>query len=313
MQTPKLNPESAWEMAQKSQSRAMLVLQQGKILFERYAPGWNERLRSPLASGSKSFCGVLAVCAVHDGLFRSLDEPLHETVPEWRDDPKARKITLRHLLSLESGMDPGVIGRNEWLPYEEALKTPIRHEPGTRFAYGPNPFLAFGAILTRKLKTETVESYLNRRILKPLGIQVEWRRTRAGEIALPGGAWATARDWATFGQFVLAKGTWQGKQIVPAQLMDECFRPSQANKAYGLTFWLYPNAPMRTHQTPPLKDFAMAAGMGGQRLYLFFKWQLAIVRLGPVRGANNFRDLPFLNALLGEEWQNPRVNPFKDA
>lgn len=299
---PTLDTEAAWTVAQSSRSQAVLVMLEGKIVFERYANGGRQNLPHALASGSKSFTGLLAVAAVQDGLLSSLDEKVADTLPEWKSDPIKSKVTIRQLLSLESGMAGGSAALDSnWVSYADAASQPIRWQPETRFHYGPYPFLTFGAVLTKKLKGETVEDYLNRRLLEPLGVKALWKKTEAGEIALPGGAAMTARDWATLGQFLIQEGKWKGKQILPAKLLKECYRPAKANPGYGMSFWLTPDtsALIRRGKTTP--DFAMAAGKGGQRLYLLPKQRLIVIRMGPVF-RDDYRDGPFLSALLGKSF-----------
>lgn len=296
-QSPRFDFESAWRVALEFRSYAFLVLHEGVIHFERYANGGQVNRPTGLASGSKSFVGPLALCAVQDGLFRSLDERVAETVPEWRADPRKSRITLRHLLNLTSGLSGSPT--TNWISYEEALSQPARWEPGTHFAYSPIPFLAFGGVLTRKLRSETVESYLNRRLFDPLGIKVSWQTTRggAGEIALPGGANTTAREWATYGQFLLQQGVWQGRKLLPEAALQQCYHATSANPAYGLTFWLNVEPNFNGRGAITRKNFAMAAGLGGQRLYLLFDIATAVVRLGPF-GVPNFQDVTLLKALL---------------
>lgn len=303
LMTPaKLDFEAAWKVASETGSHAVLVMQDGKVVYEKYGNRWAKNLPHALASGSKSFTGLLAVAAVQDGLLSSLDEKVSDTLPEWKQDPKKAKVTVRQLLSLESGMTGGSAALDaNWISYSEAASQPIRFEPETRFFYGPYPFLSFGAVLTKKLKGESVEAYLNRRILEPLGIRAVWKKTQAGEIALPGGAAMTANDWAILGQFLLQNGQWKGKQILPAELLKECYKPAHANPGYGMSFWLTPDtsALYRKGKTKP--NFAMAAGKGGQRLYLLPKQNLVVVRMGPVF-KDDYRDVPFLSALLGESF-----------
>ena len=111
--SPRFDFESAWKVALESRSYAFLVVREGVIRFERYANGGQVNRPEALASGSKSFVGPLALCAIQDGWFRSLDERVAETVPEWRTDPRKSKITLRHLLTLTSGLSGG--GVSNWI------------------------------------------------------------------------------------------------------------------------------------------------------------------------------------------------------
>lgn len=299
---PKLNFEAAWKVAEATKSHAVLVMHEGKIVFERYATGGGRNLPHALASGSKSFTGVLAVAAVQDGLLKSLDEKVSDTLDDWNQDLRKKNITVRQLLSLESGLGGGTAALDaNWIGFAAAAKQPLTADPGTKFQYGPYPFLTFGHLLTKKLKNESVEAYLKRRILDPLGVTVRWRKTQDGEAALPGGAAMTARDWATFGQFLLQEGHWEGKAILPAKLLRECYHPGKANPAYGLSFWLNPNQAALRRSLEPSKDFAMAAGLGGQRLYLLPKDKLVVIRFGPLFG-ENYRDVPFLSSLLGRSF-----------
>lgn len=48
----------------------------------------------------------------------------------------------------------------------------------------------------------------------------------------------TAKDWATFGEFIRRNGDWNGVQVIDKQLLTECFRGTEQNPAYGLTWWL---------------------------------------------------------------------------
>src|SRR5258708_17740761 len=108
------------------------------------------------------------------------------------------------------------------------------HDQGTFLQFGPGPFQIFGEVLTQKLKpkNETVMSYLKRRILDPIGLNVTYWRMDNGQPLLPQGASLTAREWAKFGLFLKNGGKWNGKQIVKKALLDELVIGSAANPAY---------------------------------------------------------------------------------
>jgi len=86
--------------------QAMVVMWDGKIVFESYANGGGKDRLQLLASGTKSFVGVIAVAAVQDGLIR-LDEKVCESLTEWKTDPLKSQITYRQLLTMTSGLTPG--------------------------------------------------------------------------------------------------------------------------------------------------------------------------------------------------------------
>ncbi|MBK6407766.1 MAG: beta-lactamase family protein [Holophagales bacterium] len=153
-----------------------------------------------LASGTKSFSGVMAAAAVKDGLLR-LDERVVDSISEWRVDPRKAKVTVRQLLSLTSGVKTG--GERGRVPtYADAVAAPLADAPGQRFSYGAVPFQVFGEVMRRKLapRGEGPLEYLRRRVLDPIGLSAgRWRRG-GRQPAPPSGAALTARDWAKLGE-----------------------------------------------------------------------------------------------------------------
>ena len=193
--------------------------------------------------------------------------------PEWKGDARKSQITIRQLLTLTSGIAGGEVG--DVPGYREAVRiAEAKFPPGEKFQYGPIPFQCFGELLRRKLepRKETVQAYLHRRLLDPIGLKPSsWRKDADGHPNLPSGALLTAREWAKFGQLVLNKGSWEGNQLVSEKLLVECFQGTKAHPTYGLTFWL--NA---TDERP--RDLVMAAGAGKQKLYLIPSQRLLIVQ-----------------------------------
>jgi CubicO group peptidase (beta-lactamase class C family) len=308
------------------QGISLLVMLDGKVVFEDYPSGGRADRAHELASGTKSFCGVLAAAAIADGHFASWDEKLVLTLPEWQGDPRRSQLTLRHLLSLTSGIPGGAIAR---VPaYADAIASEAVAEPGERFAYGPAPFQIFGECLRRKLaakakageKSEGVLDYLERRVFEPIGLAHGfWRKDKDGHPHLPSGAALAAREWAKFGELVRLDGKWNGKEIVPPKLLDECFTGSRANPAYGLSWWLNRPVDAATLRRVPLlrraqdlvgekhdlaPDLVFAAGAGNQRLYVSRQLKLVVVRqatgilaaLGG--GREDFSDRELLSRLL---------------
>jgi CubicO group peptidase (beta-lactamase class C family) len=272
---------------------SMLVMRGGQVVIEDYPNGGAADRPHETASGTKSFCGIIAAAAVQDRLL-SLDEPAAQTLPEWRDDPLKRRITIRHILSLTSGLETRR-ARGNLLGYEESVGMAALAEPGSRFAYGGDPFQLFGAILTRKLKgREDPVAYLKRRVLDPAGIEFgTWRRGRDDMPTLGSGARLTARNWARFGDLVRLGGRAGDRQLVDPAALAANFTGSPANPAYGLGWWL--NRPMPDAQRqsiPQLRaatdvrpdepafpaDLVFAAGAGKQRLYISRAEQLVVVR-----------------------------------
>lgn len=295
---------------------SMLVMHKGAVVFEAFDNGGGPRVRQWLASGTKSFVGVLAAAAVEDELIQ-WDQRASDVLTEWRDDPDKKDITVRQLLHLTSGLRANPpSGAAFGHSLADAISAPVVTAPGSRFAYGANHFHAFAAVLERVLQRERgigVEEYLNQRILEPLGIDVGWRiRLEEGLPQLAGGGAMTAKDWAVFGEFMRLQGRHGDERIISGELLAECLKGSEPNPAYGLTWWLNADVPAAVFRRIPLlrrelgglleadwipKDLYLAAGAGKQRLYVIPSLELVIVRQGRVAG-RGFSDEEFLRALL---------------
>lgn len=287
--------ERAWRYSERQNGSAMIVMHEGEVIFERYSDGGKETYR-PLASGTKSFSGVAAMMAVDKGIF-NLDEKVSDTITEWKEDPKKSKITVRQLLDLSSGLELARAG--QFSRYSAAVDREGELEPGKTFRYGNTHYHAFGEFLKRKLKEKdmTVADFYDANIMDPLDISTSrWAGWRIGEPDLAGFAVLRAGDWARFGQLVLQGGKWKGKQLVKESSLKECFKPSKANPAYGLTFWLNPDNDAELPEDMPAEgkrflrdnlddvELWMALGAGKNSLYIVPERDLVVVRHGTGQG-----------------------------
>jgi CubicO group peptidase (beta-lactamase class C family) len=306
--------DAARRYSESCGGQAMVVLFDGKIVFESYANGGGKDRLQALASGTKSFVGVVALAAVQDGLIR-LDDRACESLTEWKTDPLKSQITYRHLLTMTSGLTAADRSSPLRLPgWKEIVAKPMTGQPGGQFQYGPYHLCAFAEALQRRLKDETFEKYLERRILQPLGIKLQWRwRCADGNPQVAGGGAMTARDWAVFGELMRQGGTYNGKPIIPKELLTECWQGTKQNPAYGLTWWLKKPVPDSILRQIPIlehemgeivrsdwlpEDLYIAAGAGKQRLYVIPSLKLVIVRQGAFLGSRSFSDTKFLQFLL---------------
>lgn len=269
-------PPDALAYSRKHGAQALIVARGGEISLEEYDDGFERTQSHPLYSGTKSFWGVAAICAVEDGLLE-LDERVAATIDGWSEDPWKRRVTLRMLLSLTAGFGFGGLGVSVPL-YERALAIPLKDEPGSRFTYGGVPLQVFGAVLARKLSDRSPHEYLRERVLVPARVRVaQWRALSDGTQPLPTGASLTAPDWLAYARFVIAQ----------RERFAACFEGSAANARYGLGWWL------GAAGTPP--DLVYASGSAGQALYLVPSLDLAIVRFGK---SSSYRHEAFLKRLF---------------
>lgn len=166
------NYRAAADYSKSVRGLSLLVIRNGKVVFEEYHNGHSSSEKHMLASGTKSFSGVMCAAAIEDGLINSLDEQVSETIVEWKNDRRKSQITIRELLSLTSGIETGPNGRPP--KYSDAVKFDTRFDPGTTFEYGPVPFQIFGEVMRRKLasRNESVLDYLKQRIFVPIGLEI---------------------------------------------------------------------------------------------------------------------------------------------
>ena len=277
-------------------------------MFEDYPNGGARDRAHGLASGTKSFLGIMAAAAVQDRLLL-LDEKAVETLPEWQADAAKRQITIAQILSLTSGLATRR-NRGDLLTYEESIHLPVVAQPGAMFVYGGDPFQLFGAILHRKLRErETPVDYLKRRVLDPVGIEIaSWADGPDGLPRLASGARLTAGHWARYGELVRKDCIVGSRPLVDPGALAANFRGSAANPAYGLGWWLSCSMPdARRADIPQLvnatdvrpedpnlpRDLFLAAGAGQQRLYVSKAERLVVVRQARnIRGGNRGRGDP---------------------
>ncbi len=296
--------------------QTFLVMHNGQILDEAYDNGGAPDRVQLLASGTKGFTGLIGALGAADGLY-ALDEPVSErALTEWRTDNLKSQITYRHLLTMTSGLEE----LNDLAGWTDYLQARAINPPGDVFVYSGDPNI-FGLALERRLGGESVTDYFNRRLFAPLDMtSVRWATNFAdGRPQLSGGAYATARDWAKFGEFVRRSidGSWTGAALIPAPVFDQVLQGSRAHPAYGFYWWLKEPVPSNlaatidannnnqfTRQIKPIideplvpDDFVMLAGAYGQRVYVIPSRRLTVVRNGPAFEVG-FDDREFLTRLL---------------
>ncbi len=301
----------------------MLVMQNGRTVFEHYANGGMRNGRWPIFSGTKSFWGIAALIAAGQGLFR-LDEPVADTITEWKNPTDARRkseITIRQLLSQTDGIEGASRLHRASIRDRDALaiRLPVLAVPGTQFIYGPSHLQIFGELLRRKLNGRSTSSYLQENLLSPLGLRdLEFKKDARGNPLPASGFELTAREWARLGELVLGRGNYHGRQLVSSRLLGQALIGTTANPSYGLTFWLNRQAPNgreidieRELDLPWERanwddvcicraapaDTVIALGSGYQRLFVIPSLNTIIVHQG--RGAR-FSDAHFLRLVLGK-------------
>lgn len=287
-----------------TETRAVIVVHEGDIAAERYAPGYNAETRFVSWSMAKTVTGVLIGLLVTDGLL-SLDESA--PVPAWTrpGDPRG-EITLRQLLQMRSGLthteagDPVyesdevrmlfTDGRDDMAAYAEAQS--LEANPGEKFEYSSNTTVILADIAARTLsnadtpeaRRRAVDDYLRSRLFGPLGMESMVPEYDAAGTLVGGSLMhATARDWAKFGEFLRQGGRVDGVQVVPRRWVEFMVTPSPRAPDYGAQTWLNrPSGSERQSLFPhdaPQSAFAMIGHLG-QYVFVSPSQELTVVRLG---------------------------------
>ncbi|GHV38809.1 serine hydrolase [Spirochaetia bacterium] len=218
----------------------LIVMRHGKRIAEHR---WIPEAPRNVFSVSKSFTSIAVGMAVDEGKL-SLGDKVLEAFPGMVKDPSPRlkALTLEQLLTMTRGH--GEFSRPNSV--EEALNQDLVHEPGELFIYDNGSTFLASAMFTRAAG-KTVRDYLVEKLFRPLGIpDPEWEESDDGYTRGATGLRISTSSMALFGQFLLQRGEWQGKQLVSAGWIDSAGRAQVTTKdshhadydlGYGYCFW----------------------------------------------------------------------------
>jgi CubicO group peptidase (beta-lactamase class C family) len=231
---------SATIAGQYPSARALVLVRGNCILHEYYAYNSPDG-QWPVYSVTKSVLSILVGIAIDKGLLR-LDQKLPELVAEATEgtiDPRAADITLRDLLTMSSGFDPGTstVSSSVWM-----IRRPVKYTPGTHFYYddeGTNLI----AIILRRAVGGNIAEFAKNELFAPLQIdRYYWAVDRDGNLPGYSGLLLTGRDMAKIGLLYLQQGRWRERQVVSeAYVLDSTHKHSEggepANAGYGYLWW----------------------------------------------------------------------------
>ncbi len=264
---------------------AVIVVKDGRIVAERYRPGFGIYSGYRTWSTAKSISSALLAIAAKQGLL-DLDAPV--SIPEWSypGDPR-QAITYKQLLWMSSGLFSG--GPNTNAIYfggqdvvSAATTTPLEAAPGTRWKYANNDTL----LLLRSLRYRLADDLRYLRfpydeLLHPLGMyHTRMEVDHLGNFVGSSQTYTTARDLARFGLLLANDGVWNGKRLLPEGWVKFSSTPAPTRSpvpgqwGYGAQFWLLdqmPGVPSGTFTT---------AGNKGQYVTIVPGHDLVIVRTG---------------------------------
>lgn len=286
----------------KLETTAFLVIKNDSVLFENYYQGSTDTSISNSFSMAKTFVSIITGIALQENKIKSIDQPIGDYLENYNTD-EGRKITIKHLLTMSSGIDfdedyvsPFAYPAKAY--YGSDLKKLTlgykqKDEPGKTFKYlsGNTELLSF---VLEKATGKTISEYLSEKLWIPIGASKDalWNLDHAdGNEKAYCCFISTAKDFARLGKLYLDSGKWNGKQIVPASYVINSVQPADLlrengnkNDLYGYSWWLIPN--YNGHYV------YYARGILGQYILVVPDQKLIIVRLGNKREKVGDEDHP---------------------
>ena len=299
------------DTAKPIRTRAVVVLYDGKLIAEHYAPGFTKGTKLLGWSMTKSVTGALIGLLVKQGKL-NIDKPA--PVPEWNDvnDPR-HAITIRNLLHQSSGLNfledyskssdgTDMLLKKADMGAYTALH-PLKDKPGTAFCYTSGNTSILSRIVKHAVGEKKYHAFPYDSLFYKLGMySVVWEPDGSGTFVGSSYMYATARDWARFGLLYFNKGVYNKQRILNEDWIQQTSTPAPMvmQGEYGLHFWLNAgaknNTSDRTNPHAP-RDLFYLDGYEGQRVYIIPSKKLVLVRLGLTQH-RNFNDDAFLAAVI---------------
>ena len=283
-------------LSSKSKTQGVLIIQNDSIVYEKY---WGDISSDRLAtvfSVSKSITSLACGIAVDDGFIRNIDDAVTDYLPELKKkDPMWQKLTIRHLLNMQSGLDfddtyslnlKGLkrlhamaklnYGRNT-MRQIRSLK--FRKEPGTEHRYESMTSQILGVVIERATGRRFAD-YLSEKVWKPLQMEspalVDIDSPRHNVAHTFGGISLTMKDLAKIGRLYLNRGMWEGKRIVSEDWILQTTDYDTGNDGYHFNW--YNLSSVGSPKVPYPGYYAL--GIAGQVLYVNPYKKLIMVRFG---------------------------------
>jgi len=289
-----------------SNIHGVVVVRHGSLIFEHYRTGQDERwgtdqgrvehgpdVKHDLRSVSKSVTSLLVGIALDRKIISDVDQPVFSYFPDMAAlrTPEKDRITLRHLLTMASGLtwdetrpyDREANDERRMIystdPYRFTLGKPVAEKAGTKWNYSGGDTQLLAGVLQRSSGT-FIADFAREALFAPLGIRdFEWLKMPGnGEPAADSGVRLRPRDMAKLGELVLRRGLWNKRQVVSQAWIDESTHTHMAHFdsypsiGYGYQWWTdYEDKGGRR------SSWISAQGLGGQRIYIHPGLDLVVV------------------------------------
>ena len=284
------------EYLEFTNTTAFIIIHDDQLVYEAYFHGTHRQSSLMTFSVTKAFTSTLIGIAIEEGFIRNLDEPITEYIPELLNrNPGFKEITLRHLITMTSGLR---WERSESNPFSDdfvtyyspdlrtvALHSEIVQAPGQRFVYNDYNPLLLGIVLERATGM-SVSKYMESRLWQRMGAEGNgfWSldSEHSGFEKMFAGLNGRAIDLAKLGWLFLNNGRNGDTQVVPASWIEEATSVNTGNDlrySYKYYWWI-----------DNKNQMYFAEGDKCQFIYVYPKADLVIVRFGIDCGGTGFSD-----------------------
>lgn len=327
--------DAAVEYARSMNSTALIIWRNGRIERGAYFKGRDAKSLLVSKSLSKPLTAIAVGHAIQLGKIRSLDQPVADFLPEWRDTPKA-EIRVRQLLDMRAGLMEQTVSNDPDHPVNRAyispdlakalIAYPLTHKPGTHYGYG-NATAELVAVLIERATGERYADFVGKRILAAIGAP-------GGEIwvSKPGGLAHSgccmtlpAESFLRLGILLADDGIANGERLLPRGYVAQMATGTTANPHYGLGVWIAgpyvqrrsfaaPDkpGPKVLHSQPYLdRDLFLFDGNSNQTVFISRAARTVILRMGdnpPPQPEWDNSVLPNL-ILNGIDWKRGDLRP----
>ena len=297
-------------------TQGVVIIKDGYVVGEAYFRGFEPTDRHTSYSVAKSFSSAVIGIAIDKGYITDIDEKVYAYYPPWQQpetDPRKQQITIRHLLTMTSGIewneddyyeDPSendaFIMYSQPCLYEYVLDKPMAYTPGQTWYYSTgNSELLTGII--EGATDSTLYQFALANLLTPVGLSdIGWYHDDSGHSCAGSGVVATVREFAKFGFLYLHQGEWDGRRIVSEAWIEQSLQPVSSEVTwYGYHWWLRRALTADPNTSIPPNTF-IAWGIYTQQIFVIPEKQLVIARVGSNDDPEHpgWNEVAFLTAVL---------------